>query len=190
MSIHMSQKVAIRIALGDREVQCHKYAEESDFDAFVGEGGVDSLLLGEDAETERAYYVVTVSPAMGARSTVRIGIVCELDAIAPQILLRPNNQDIWIGFNRRVVSIDTNVPAIQHALDLDSTFYCFYRIGAGSVTLLFHETGIVAISDGWERIWSVATEVICGAELSPDEIRLEFAESEPVVLHPSTGRRL
>ena len=180
----------MRIAFGEREVELQSWAEQVELDRVLEEARVDSLIVGDDTQGQRAYHAVTVYSPLPARTKVRVGVIAGVHGIPPKVLLRPGNQEIWIGFNSRVVVVDAAVPLIRHAFELDSVFYQFLPIARRGMTLLIHEIGVTAVSDGGEVVWAVATDVISGVRLSEHELHLSLMDEGSVLLDPATGKRL
>ena len=180
----------IRITFGDRELECQACDDRADFDQCFRQHRVDSLILGEDVEGQRAYDIVTVHSPIPARTRVRIGVVSSVQGVSPKILMRPALQELWIGFNSRVAVVDTAVPLIRQSFELDSTFYQFVPMARFGMTLAIHETGIVAISDGCEIVWTVATDVIASVELTVNGIQVGVSDAATILLDPATGKQI
>lgn len=179
----------MRITFGEREIECRTYEDQSSFDESLGQKGVDSIIVGDDAEGQRGYHIISVHSAVPSRTTVRIGVVASIQGIVPKVMLRPASQDVWVGFGNRVVVIDTAVPLIRFVFETESVFYQFLPMSGTGMTLLLHETGLVAVSDGGEVVWAVSTDVVSAVRLSAVEVVLEFMDDEPLSLDPQTGRR-
>jgi hypothetical protein len=77
---------------------------------------------------------------------------------------------------------------IDRVFELESAFYQFRSGPVGGITLVVYESGLLALSDGGEEVWTLAIDVIKSADFRREAIRLEFLEGAPVSVSPMTGR--
>lgn len=95
------------------------------------------VILGEDSQQEKMYYVANIREKTNLRKGIQIGIISKGHGLKPRILLDANNKMAYIGNNREVSIINCENATIQKTLQLDSLFYELISIENESKLLLF-----------------------------------------------------
>ena len=143
------------------------------------EGG--HLILGESAEQQTAFFLVTVHLGWNGRHRFGIGICSEGYGLKPHLLLQPELSQFLLGFNHEVVAVGVEDRCIRSRILLDSLFHSFLALKQG--LLIFHEIGLLALDNQSQKIWEYEADVIEDFEIIGDHLKLRFMDAPPVSLN-------
>ena len=146
-----------------------------------------TLVLGQDAEQQRAFYSAIVHLGWEGFRTFGIGICSEGHGLVPTILLQSNQERVIIGLNSEVIGIDLPQGNLRFRLLLDSLFMRLLELPRHKLLLIQHEIGIVALAETGEVPWKFSRDIITRLRLSESELLLEFMDSTPARLDLYSG---
>jgi len=143
------------------------------------EGG--QLVLGEDAEQQTTFYIVTIHLGWDGRHRFGIGVCSEEYGLKPHLLLQPELSQLLLGFNHEVVAVGMENRNINFRILLDSLFHSF--LAFQSYILIFHEIGVNALDNRGKEIWEYEADVIENFEIIGNHLNLTFMDAPPVSLN-------
>jgi hypothetical protein len=173
---------------GERTLKPKVCNSKSELKQFLSQCGGGSILLGEGAEFQREFYAVTAALDCDGQEPFGIGICSEGHGLGPHVLLQPDDSLVWFGFNSEAVAIDLARRKIAFSLPLDSLFHRFVPLKNAGTVLIFHEIGLVSVSEKGKELWRYSNDIITKCQIKGNEIALEFMDSSAVFLEISTGR--
>jgi hypothetical protein len=139
------------------------------------------LILGESAEQQTAFYLVTIHLGFHYRHRFGIGICSEEYGLKPHLLLQPELSKLLLGFNHEVVAVGVEDKNIHFRILLDSLFHSFLALEP--YILIFHEIGVHALDNRGKKIWEYEADVIEDFEIIGDHLNLTFMDAPPVSLN-------
>jgi hypothetical protein len=143
------------------------------------EGG--HLILGESAEQQTAFYLVTIHLGWNGRHRFGIGLCSEEYGLKPHLLLQPELSQLLLGFNHEVVAVGVKDRNIHFRILLDSLFHSFLALE--QCILIFHEIGVNALDNRGQAIWEYEADVIEDFEIIGNHLNLTFMDAPPVSLN-------
>jgi hypothetical protein len=143
------------------------------------EGG--HLILGESAEQQTAFYLVTIHLGWNGRHRFGIGLCSEEYGLKPHLLLQPELSQLLLGFNHEVVAVGVKDRNIHFRILLDSLFHSFLALE--QCILIFHEIGVNALDNRGQAIWEYEADVIEDFEIIGNHLNLTF-----MAAHPTEGQ--
>ena len=152
--------------------------------SFLKKCDVGSILLGQDAQQYVDYFSITVH-LVNTGNRFGVGIISEGHGLTPQVLPDSRRQLLIIGLNQQVVGIDMTKreASFQIDLGLGALFYHFVSVAELQTILVFHEIGIVAISEDGKPLWEYSTDdIIEDWKVKNGKIPLKLMDAQPVEL--------
>jgi len=156
---------------------------------FLSNCGDGNILLGKDAEQISDFYAVKVDSDWEGINSFGIGIYSEGHGLEPHLLVQPERNKLIIGFNSDVIGIDTTKRKVRFQIRLSSLFRSFSFLKKYSMILVFHEIGVIAVSENGQEIWSFDEDIIENCAIDNDSLSLAFLDAEPVTLNIFDGTR-
>ncbi|MDM8550855.1 hypothetical protein QUF72_12280 [Desulfobacterales bacterium HSG2] len=92
-----------------------------------------------------------------------------------------------IGFNSQVVAVDLIKRKIALQLRFSSLFRSFVHLKAYQMLLVFHEIGVIALTERGEEIWSFDEDIIDDCVIENGILSLTFFDADPVMLEVLSG---
>lgn len=129
----------------------------------------DNLILGEDSQIERSFYVFRVEMKDDLSTALEIGIISEGHGLQPECKLI-DDKHICIGFNKEVHIININNFLKSCKVKLDSLSYEFISLERKDRLTVLQELGLTCISLDGEKLWKHSTNVINDYKVGNDSI--------------------
>ena len=149
-----------------------------------------SMTLGEDIEEPHKFYSVIAYLEWPKTDAGHFGIgICSEDhGLVPHLLLQPRTDLVVCGFNSEAVGIDIKSTKTNFRILLDSLFSSFVSLTRQKVILIFHEIGVVAITQDGKELWRYSQDVIVDYKIREDSLELNFMDSPPLTLDLGNGK--
>jgi hypothetical protein len=178
----------MRFSTGLTEITCHSFSNKAELLAHLQVEGHFSLF--ESSEQEKEFYSIVSQPAFVESRTekVAVGICSEGHGLSPEVLPLPEKGLFLLGFNERVVAIDSESGDIAFEHKLKSLFWSFAKVPSDQLILVFYEVGVKAIMSDGQELWDYSRDLLKGASREGDTLTLSFSDSPPVALNLSTGQ--
>jgi hypothetical protein len=172
----------IHLSFGEQWVDTQSWQTKDAMLGFLTECGEDFIFLGGAAEHPVEFYSITVASRGSAAGRFAIGIFSEGQGIAPNLLLHPKTNALLLGFNREVVGIGVPERRVRFRIACDSVFFQFCWCAAAEIVLLFHEIGVIAITEEGNEIWRYSKDIVVDWSIEGGRLCLKFLDSPPVEL--------
>jgi hypothetical protein len=178
----------MRVSNGSSTVEIRRFSQKSDLLRHLQ--GNDDFLLFESPEQEQEFYSIVIQPNfIGTKVGKRaIGICSEGQGISPELLPLPENHLLLVGFNDRVVGVNSESREVAFEHKLKSLFWSFAKIPSRSLILVFYEIGVKAITTDGQELWDYSRDLLTSAFTEGDALTLSFSDSPPTVLSLNTGQ--
>ncbi len=145
------------------------------------------IVLGNPKECEHVISLAYSSgPLTQDHIDLGVGILVTDTGFEPQVLVLEQAGLLIIGFGRELVAIDLAWARIRFRVDFE-TYFREMSYSERTGILAFEEIGVSAISLKGEKRWTFAKDVITGISLENDELRLDFMDSQPVIVNVESG---
>lgn len=174
----------MRVCFLQHEIEILLWADEREWNEYLSRCESGRLILGEDSEGRASLYSLTVYLGSSGQR-LGIGVRAEAHGLTPTLLLNENVGDIWIGFNRAVVSVDVEQAKVRFRLRIESLFHRFLPIPDG--VLVLHETGVWALTTTGGTIWQHRTDLIANWKLHGEQLLLHFLDEPSVRIDVISG---
>jgi hypothetical protein len=174
----------MRVCFLQHEIELLRWGNEGERDEYLSQCEAGRLMLGEDSEGQSSLYSVTVHRG-NTGQRLGIGVRAEAHGLTPTLLLNESTGDLWIGFNRTVVSVDLELAVVRFSIRLESLFHRFISV-AGRV-LVLHETGVWALTTTGGTIWRHTTDLIENWDLRGEQLFLYLLDEPSVRISVSSG---
>jgi hypothetical protein len=172
---------------GENTVQNQSWETKREMLEFLTRSTNGYVLLGENAEQAILFYSIIVCSDTLKKGCYGIGINSEGHGLKPYVLLRPEISIVILGFNSEVVGINVESREIQFRLSLESLFHSFIYLYHQKIILIFHEIGVIAITEKFLEIWRFSVDVITEYFIESDVLHIKFMDSAPVRISISSG---
>ncbi len=156
---------------------------------FLSNCGDGNVLLGKDAEQISDFYAVKVDSDWEGLNSFGISIYSEGHGLEPHLLVQPERNKLIIGFNSEVIGIDTAERKVGFQIRLSSLFRFFSVLNKYGMILVFHEIGVIAVSETGQEIWRFDEDIIENCAIDNDSLSLTFMDAEPMTLNIFDGTR-
>ena len=144
--------------------------------------GDKGVVLGDEDESPNEYFLASIPGCL-------IGICSEGHGIQPSILLDTASGAAWIGYNMKVVKLDTNECRMKCVVHLDSAFFAFMCRMPDRSVIVVHELGAVRISSSGSCLWNVSTDVVIDFGDCGNVVSLR-TQDETISISKDQGNRL
>lgn len=142
---------------------------------------VNNLIIGEDSQIERDFYVFRIEMKDDMSTVFEIGVISEGHGIQPECKLI-DKKHICIGFNKEVHIINSENLTKHYKVMLDSLFYEFMPLERKDRLIVLHELGLICISLNGVKLWEHSTDVINEYKIENDSIELITDEYNITIL--------
>ncbi len=179
--------MTMRISFGEHSVVLRSWETKDEMIGFLEKCDAGSILLGEDEELPVDFYSVAVH--LGAIKLHRfgVGICSEGHGLTPQLLLQPTKNELIIGLNDEVVGVNVIEKTVDFKIGLDSLFYDFLPLDEYQTILVFHEIGVVVITEDGQEIWHYSKDIVEDYFVEKEWLHLKFMDAGMVKLDLSSG---
>lgn len=177
----------MRVTFGSHNLEITSWETKREMLNFIEKCDAGSLLLGKEAEQEIEFYSVIIHLEWSGVHRFGIGICSEGHGLSPHLFLLPKSEILLFGLNKEVSAIDLNNREVYFRIKLDSLFRSFLPLSQESIILIFHEIGVIAISEEGDKLWKYERDIIANAYIKKDNLYLEFLDDSPVGLSLSSG---
>ncbi|OQB14537.1 MAG: hypothetical protein BWY15_01046 [Firmicutes bacterium ADurb.Bin193] len=141
----------------------------------------DNLILGENSEVERDFYIFKVEAENGLSTILEIGVISEGHGLQPECKLI-DERHICIGVNKEVHIIDIYNFLKRCTVMFDSLFYEFISLERKDRIIVLQELGLTCISLDGVKLWEHSTNVINDYKVEKDRIVLITDEFSITIL--------
>jgi len=177
----------MQVCIGTSELSLYATDRESEWHGILDSCEGKRIVLGTDAQGSIRYHVITIVEGGNRSSKWGIGIRSERHGIEPSILPRPEDDSVWVGYNREVVCLSLRKTGAELRLGLDSLFHQFIAI-RDAPTIILCEAGVVALDTDGKLVWRRDTDLIQRWSLHGEFLYLQFADDLPIQLAVRTGQ--
>lgn len=177
----------MRVSIGSKIVEVRGFSEKEDLVRHLRTN--PTFLLFESPEQEREFYSLSVRPnfVSAKANETTIGVCSEGQGLPPEMLAIPERQLLLIGFNDKVVVLDSESGRVVFEHKLRSLFWSFVRQQPSDVILVFYEIGVKLLDGGGRELWDYSSDLLKSATLEGNALTLNFADNPSVVLELGTG---
>lgn len=148
------------------------------------------ILLGEEAEQQKAFYFIKLYPEDGGDNCFGIGIISEGHGLKPHLLVNHLDKSVFIGFNKEVIVFDCVNKVILHRHEMDSLFFSFLSLTQQDCVLIVHELGIIRTTMNGNRVWEYTCDIIHGLNIENDLVKVSFEDERIECIALQDGKRL
>jgi hypothetical protein len=178
----------MHIAFGHHTVKLRVWPSEQEMRDHVLACKSGSLILGEDSIQYHGFYSIEFHLGISGLSSFGIGLISEGHGLVPHLLLSPKKSEVLVGFNNKAICVNIIKKCIAFSIELESLFRCFVHFFDRESILIFHEFGLVSISESGHIQWSYAKDIIVGCIIEEASLKLHFLDEPSVTLNVSTGK--
>jgi hypothetical protein len=145
--------------------------------------------LFESPEQEHEFHSLVLLPSFVSTKggKTAIGICSQGHGISPELLSVPETHLLLIGFDEKIVAINSESGRVVFQQQLRSLFWSFVRPPASEVILVFYEIGVRALNRDGQELWDYSRDLLKGASLEGDVLSLSFTDTPAVALELGTG---
>ena len=177
----------MRLAFGEHTVEVHSWETKQALLDFLSTCEAGSVVLGAHAEQHKVFYSAYVHLGWSGLRRFGIGVCSEGHGLVPHLFLQPERLILIVGFNSEVVAVNVQTGKIGFQFALDALFRSFVFLSQHKVMLIFHEIGVLAVSECGEELWRYDRDTIESCVISEERLRLQFLDAPPVQLSITSG---
>lgn len=148
------------------------------------------VVLGDNSEQEKAFYLVKLFSQEGANKCFGIGIISEGHGLKPHLMINHLDKNIFLGFNKEVVVFDCVNKVILKRYETDSLFYSFVSLAKLNSVLIVHELGIIQTTMSGEKVWDYTCDIIHGFRVVNSLVELVFEDNSAIRLSLLNGEKV
>jgi hypothetical protein len=164
-------------------ISLRSWKTEEEMTDFLSECNKGTLLLGRDAEYITDFHSVRID--YNGSDSFGIGIYSEGHGLEPHLLVKSDK--LIIGFDTQVTGIDIIRRKPDFQIRLNSLFRSFILLKQHRIILILHETGVVAVTEKGQELWSFDEDIIEDYSIDKQSLFLEFSDTESVRLNIISG---
>ncbi len=168
-------------------ISFRSWEREEDMRGSLSDCDQETILLGEDADQMTDFHSLRVFSDWNGLSRFGIGICSEGHGLEPHFLVHPERNRLIVGFNSQVVAIDLRKRKIAFQIRLSSLFRSFSPLKAYQMFLVFHEIGVMALTEDGDEIWRFDEDIIDDCVMENGTLSLSFLDAKPVMLDMLSG---
>jgi hypothetical protein len=178
----------MRLSNGSTTLEVRRFLEKADLLRHLQAGG--AFRLFESPEQEQEFYSIVIQPSFISTNVGKtaIGICSEGHGIPPELLPIPEVNLLLIGFDEKVVALDSESGQAVFEYRLRSLFWSFARVPSSETILVFYEIGVKALGKDGRELWDYSKDLLKSATIEGDVLALSFSDSPSVALELVTGQ--
>lgn len=122
--------------------------------------------------------------------TLVVGIIDHTFGVPIQIEAIDDNSALLIGHESQIDFVSIQTARILWTVKVDSVFFQFKRLQKINSIIVIEETGMFALDQAGNRIWSLSTDIITDSEIEDSYVKIKTIEEDELKVSSRTGERL
>jgi hypothetical protein len=181
------------VSFAEHVLEFHNWESKNDLLNSISSCDGGTLILGEDASQEVAFYSTVVHYSYTLRrgdvphvKRWGIGLISEGHGVRPHLITLPD-EVIVFGFNQEAVGLNVSQRRYVFRFTFDSVFRSFVYLPDDRLLLIFNEIGVVAVTKDGKEKWRYEKDVITDCLMEHGKLVLRFMDSPTVTIELSSG---